>query len=89
MTGDAVIIKILGTRSTKIRSWNVLQSVRTTRKNSGRSRMKTGVIVKKWDQYEDAVNEMLKKTSTTFAPWHILESVDKKICPNQGIKNHY
>ena len=31
----------------------------------------------KWDQYEEAVNEMLKKTSTTFAPWHILESNDK------------
>ena len=32
----------------------------------------------KWDQYEQAVNEMLVKTSTTYAPWHILESVDKK-----------
>ena len=32
----------------------------------------------KWDQYEDAVDEMLQKTSTTYAPWHILESVDKK-----------
>ena len=31
----------------------------------------------KWDQYEDAVNEMLQKTSTTFAPWHIIESNDK------------
>ena len=26
----------------------------------------------------DEVNEMLAKTSTTYAPWHILESVDKK-----------
>ena len=32
----------------------------------------------KWDAYETAVNEMLQKTSTTNAPWHILESVDKK-----------
>ena len=32
----------------------------------------------KWDQYETAVNEMIQKTSTAFAPWHILESVDKK-----------
>ena len=32
----------------------------------------------KWDQYEVAVNEMIQKTSTTFAPWHVLESVDKK-----------
>lgn len=32
----------------------------------------------KWDLYEQAVDEMLQKTSTTYAPWHILESVDKK-----------
>ena len=32
----------------------------------------------KWDLYEDAVNEMLQKTSTTYAPWVILESNDKK-----------
>lgn len=32
----------------------------------------------KWDLYEEAVNEMLQKTSTETAPWHILESVDKR-----------
>lgn len=32
----------------------------------------------KWDLYEQAVDEMLQKTSTVYAPWHILESVDKK-----------
>lgn len=32
----------------------------------------------KWDGYELAVNELIQKTSTTYAPWHILESVDKK-----------
>lgn len=32
----------------------------------------------KWDLYEGAVNEMLQKTSTAFAPWYILESNDKK-----------
>ena len=32
----------------------------------------------KWDAYEQAVDEMLQKTSTVYAPWHILESVDKK-----------
>ncbi len=32
----------------------------------------------KWDVYEEAVDEMLQKTSTTYAPWHVLESVDKK-----------
>lgn len=32
----------------------------------------------KWSEYENAVDEMLKKTSTVFAPWHIIESNDKK-----------
>ena len=32
----------------------------------------------KWDQYEVAVDEMLQKTSTEYAPWHIIESTDKK-----------
>ena len=40
----------------------------------------------KWDQYEEAVDEMLKKTSTTFAPWHILESVDKKYARIKALK---
>ena len=40
----------------------------------------------KWDQNEEAVNEMLKKTSTTFAPWHILESVDKKYARIKALK---
>lgn len=31
----------------------------------------------KWDEYEIALNEMLEKTSTEFAPWHIIESNDK------------
>ena len=32
----------------------------------------------KWDQYETAINDMLQKTSTDFAPWHIIENNDKK-----------
>ena len=32
----------------------------------------------KWPQYEEAVNEMLQKTSTENAPWYIIESNDKK-----------
>ena len=40
----------------------------------------------KWDLYEDAVDEMLKKTSTFFAPWHILESVDKKYARIKALK---
>ena len=31
----------------------------------------------KWPAYEVAVDEMLQKTSTTFAPWEIIESCDK------------
>ena len=40
----------------------------------------------KWDAYEDAVNEMLEKTSTTYAPWYILESVDKKYARIKALK---
>ena len=29
---------------------------------------------KKWDQYEEAVNEMLLRTSTEYAPWVVVES---------------
>lgn len=32
----------------------------------------------KWDLYEEAINEMIRKTNTEFAPWYVLESVDKK-----------
>lgn len=32
----------------------------------------------KWEAYEIAVNEMLKYTSTTFAPWIIIESNSKE-----------
>ena len=31
----------------------------------------------KWPMYEEAVSEMLEKTSTDYAPWHIIESKDK------------
>lgn len=32
----------------------------------------------RWDEYEDAVNEMLRLTNTDFAPWYIIESNDKR-----------
>ena len=32
----------------------------------------------KWPQYEEAIDEMLQKTSTKNAPWFIIESNDKK-----------
>lgn len=31
----------------------------------------------KWDQYEDAVNEMLMRTSTDYAPWVVVEGNSK------------
>lgn len=40
----------------------------------------------KWDAYEVAVNEMLQKTSTAYAPWYILESVDKKYARIKALK---
>lgn len=33
---------------------------------------------KKWSAYEGAVDQMLEKTSTAYAPWHLIPSVDKK-----------
>ena len=32
----------------------------------------------KWDRYEAAIDEMIQKTSTEFAPWTIVEGNDKK-----------
>ncbi len=32
----------------------------------------------KWPQYEEAVEDMLRQTSTEYAPWYIIESVDRK-----------
>ena len=40
----------------------------------------------KWDQYETAVNEMLQKTNTSYAPWHVLESNDKKYARIKALK---
>ncbi|MGI6263561.1 MAG: phosphate--AMP phosphotransferase, partial [Succiniclasticum sp.] len=31
----------------------------------------------KWPQYEDAVNEMLGRTNTPWAPWIVVEAEDK------------
>ena len=38
----------------------------TSTEEAGRNR-------EKWDQYESAVNEMLVRTSTTYAPWVVVE----------------
>ena len=39
----------------------------------------------KWDLYEEAVNEMLQKTSTEYAPWYIIQSQDKKYARIQAM----
>ncbi len=40
----------------------------------------------KWDLYEVAVDEMIEKTSTKFAPWYVLESNDKKYARIKALK---
>ena len=40
----------------------------------------------KWDLYENAINEMLQKTNTEFAPWTILESNDKHYARIKALK---
>lgn len=40
----------------------------------------------KWDLYEKAVNEMIAKTSTTYAPWNVLESNDKHYARIKALK---
>lgn len=32
----------------------------------------------KWSEYEDAVNEMIERTDTSFAPWTVVEAEDKR-----------
>ncbi|MDD3204350.1 MAG: polyphosphate:AMP phosphotransferase [Lachnospiraceae bacterium] len=39
----------------------------------------------KWDDYEMAVDEILEKTSTEFAPWHVIQSNDKYFARIQAI----
>ena len=40
----------------------------------------------KWPQYEQAVEDMLQKTSTKYAPWYIIESVDKRYARIKALK---
>ena len=40
----------------------------------------------KWPQYEEAIDEMLAKTSTENAPWYIIESNDKKYARIKTLK---
>ena len=40
----------------------------------------------KWPQYEEAIDEMIRKTSTKNAPWYIIESNDKKYARIKTLK---
>ena len=40
----------------------------------------------KWPQYEEAIDDMLQKTSTENAPWFIIESNDKKYARIKTLK---
>ena len=40
----------------------------------------------KWPQYEEAIDEMIANTSTENAPWHIIESNDKKYARIKTLK---
>ena len=52
-------------------------SGRKIRKSSGRSQEEDWRNREKWEQYEEAVNEMLIRTSTEYAPWIVVEGNDK------------
>ena len=41
---------------------------------------------KKWDQYKEAVDEMLFRTSTTYAPWTIVEANSKYYARIKALK---
>ncbi|MCL2060336.1 MAG: polyphosphate:AMP phosphotransferase [Oscillospiraceae bacterium] len=40
----------------------------------------------KWDAYESAVNDMLRLTSTEYAPWYIIESQNKRYARIKAIE---
>jgi len=40
----------------------------------------------RWDDYEVAVNEMVEKTSTAHAPWHLIAGNDKRFARVQALE---
>jgi polyphosphate:AMP phosphotransferase len=40
----------------------------------------------KWEAYEHAVNDMVERTSTEYAPWHLIEANDKRYARVQALK---
>ncbi len=43
---------------------------------------------KMWDQYEDAVDDMVTRTSTEYAPWHLVEANDKRFARIKVLKTY-
>ncbi len=42
----------------------------------------------RWDDYEHAVNDMVERTSTEFAPWILIEGNDKRFARIKAIKSY-
>ncbi len=40
----------------------------------------------RWDEYEHAVNDMVERTSTEYAPWTLIEGNDKKFARIKALK---
>lgn len=40
----------------------------------------------KWPQYQAAANEMIARTSTTYAPWYLIEANDKRFARIKALK---
>ena len=40
----------------------------------------------KWDEYEEAVNEMIERTDTSYAPWTVVEAEDKRYARVKGLQ---
>lgn len=64
ITRDEQLRRFEDRKNDKLRSWKLTDEDWRNRE--------------KWDLYEDAVNEMLQKTSTLHAPWTIVEGNDKR-----------
>jgi polyphosphate:AMP phosphotransferase len=43
---------------------------------------------KMWDQYENAVDDMVTRTSTEYAPWHLIEANDKRYARIKVLKTY-
>ena len=40
----------------------------------------------RWEAYEHAVNDMVERTSTEYAPWHLIEGNDKRFARIKALK---